>query len=176
MQPGRHVVDAVGGQQPPGVLAQHRDLVGDADGERVDPVVRHPADIGVDRLGGQFDALGVQRRQRRRHLHGPPRGLGRHIRVQLGVRGEAPGAVDDDPHRQADLAVDDRGFQLAVAQLHDLRRDAVNTQVGVACPGGDRRGQRSVGEVMSRQPEEVGIDSAGRCHATTVVAAPAVRL
>ena len=36
VQPRRHVVDAVGGQQPPGVLAQHRDLVGDADGERVD--------------------------------------------------------------------------------------------------------------------------------------------
>ena len=47
----------------------------------------------------------------------------------------------------------------------------MNTQVGVACPGGDRGRQRSVGEVVSRQPEEVGIDSAGRCHATTVVAA-----
>jgi hypothetical protein len=85
MQARRHVIDAVGGQQPPGVLAQHRDLVGDADGERIDAVVRHPADIGVDRLGGQLDALSVQRSQRRRYLHRPPCGLGRHIRVQLGV-------------------------------------------------------------------------------------------
>ena len=112
----------------------------------------------------------------RRHLHRPPRGLGRHVRVQLGVRGETPGAVDDHPHRQADLAVDDRGLQLAVAQLHDLGGDAVNPQVGVAGPGGDGRRQRGVGELVARQPEEVGIDSAGRCHATTVVAAQPIRL
>ena len=92
-------------------------------------------------------------------------------RSQLGVRGEAPGAVDDDPHRQADLAVDDRGLQLTVAQLHDLGGDPVNAQVGVAGPGGHRRGQRGVGELVSRQRKEVGIDSAVRCHATTVVAA-----
>ena len=44
-------------------------------------------------------------------------------RVQFGVRGETPRAVDDHPHRQPDLAVDHGGFQLTVAQLHDLRRD-----------------------------------------------------
>jgi hypothetical protein len=52
----------------------------------------------------------------------------------------------------------------------------VNTQVGIAGPGGGRGGQGGVGEMMSRQPEEVGIDSAGRCHATTVVPAPGLGL
>lgn len=44
------------------------------------------------------------------------------------------------------------------------------TQVGIACPGLDSGGERSVCELISRQPEEVGIDSVGRFHATTVVA------
>ena len=90
--------------------------------------------------------------------------VGRHGRVQFGVRGEAPRAVDDHPHRQTDLAVDDGGFQFTVAQLHDLRRDAVNAQVGVARPGSGGGRQRRVGEFVSPQPEEVGIDSSGRCH------------
>jgi len=47
----------------------------------------------------------------------------------------------------------------------------VNAQVGVACPGGHSGGQRSVGELMPGQREEVGINSARCCHATTVVAA-----
>ena len=76
-----------------------------------------------------------RRRQRPRHLHGPPGSRRGHIRTQLGVRGETPSTVDDHPHRQTDLPVDYRGFQLAVAQLHDIRRDAVNTQVGIARPG-----------------------------------------
>ena len=84
--------------------------------------------------------------------------------VQLGVRGEAPRAVDDDPHRQADLAVDDGGFQLTVAQLHDLVDDAVNAQVGMAGAGRDGGRQRGVSKLMPRQLEEVGIDSAWRCH------------
>ncbi len=35
---------------------------------------------------------------------------------------------------------------------------AVNAQVGVAGAGGDGRGQRRVGQLMARQPEEVGVD------------------
>ena len=46
----------------------------------------------------------------------------------------------------------------------------MNTQVGVARAGGDRRGQGGVGKVVSRQREELGVYSAWRCHATTVVA------
>ena len=63
-------------------------------------------------------------------------------------------------------------LQLAVAQLYVFRRDGVNAQVGVAGSGGHGRRQGRVGQLMARQPEEVGIDSALRCHATTVVAAP----
>ena len=90
-------------------------------GERVDAVARHPGGVGVDRLGRQLDALGVQRAPAcvatctaRRAVSAATSGR------QLGVRGEAPGAVDDHPDGQADLAVDDRGLQLAVAQLDDL--------------------------------------------------------
>jgi len=61
----------------------------------------------------------------------------------------------------ADLAVDEPRSPAHVAQLHDLRRDPVNTQVGVAGAGRHGRRQCGVGELMSRQPEEVGIDSAG---------------
>ena len=76
VQAGRHMVDAVGGQQPPGVLVEHGDLVGRGDVERVDSVVRHPADVGVHRLGRQLDALAVQCRQRGGHLHRAARRLG----------------------------------------------------------------------------------------------------
>ena len=89
---------------------------------------------------------------------------------QLGVRGETPGAVDDDPHRQADLAGDDRGLQFAVAQLDDLGGDAVNPQVGVAGAGGERRRQRGVGQLVPRQREEVGIDTRRAVTALTVMA------
>ena len=84
---------------------------------------------------------------------------------ELGVRGESPGAVDDHPHRQADLAVDHRGLQLAVAQLDDLGDDAVNPQVGVAGSGRGGRRQRGVGQFVAGQAEEVGIDPPVRCHA-----------
>jgi multiple sugar transport system permease protein len=47
----------------------------------------------------------------------------------------------------------------------------VNAQVGIAGTGRNCRGQRRVGKLMSRQAEEVGVDSAGRAHATTVMAA-----
>ena len=96
--------------------------------------------------------------------------LGGDRRVELGVRGEPPRAVDDDPDREPDLAADDRRLQLAVAQLHDLGGDAVNPQVGVAGAGGRGRRQRGVGQLVPRQREEVGVDTSARCHASTVVA------
>ena len=40
-------------------------------------------------------------------------------------------AVDDHPHRQADVAVDDRGLQFTVAQRYLLVEDAVYAQVRV---------------------------------------------
>ena len=80
--------------------------------------------------------------------------------VQFGVGREAPGAVDDHPHRQADLAVDTAVSSSPSRNLHDLGGDAVNTQVGVAGAGG-HGGQRRVGELMSRG-QKVGIDSSGR--------------
>src|SRR5690349_7466778 len=85
------------------------------------------------------------------------------------MRGEAPRAVDDDPHGHADLVVDDGRLQLAVAQLHDFGGDAVNAQVGVACPRLDRRGQCRVGKLMPGQREEIAVNTARRCHPTTVV-------
>ena len=132
VQAGRHVVDAVGGQQPPGILGEPLDLVGRRDRERVDPVVRHPAGVGVHRFGRQLDRLGVERCQRPCHRNRTPGGLGRDVGIELGVRCEAPGAVDDHPHRQPDLAVDDGGLQPTVAKLHDLVDDTVDAQVGVA--------------------------------------------
>ena len=158
------MVDTVGGQQPSGVLLKHDDLVRRPDVERIDPVVRHPADVGVDRFGGQLDALGIQRREDGGHPHGPASRIGGHGRVEHGVRGEAPRTVDDHPHRHPDLAVDDGGFHLTIAQRHDLRGDAVNAQVGVARPGSAGGRQRGIGQFVARKSEEVGIDSSERCH------------
>jgi hypothetical protein len=63
--------------------------------------------------------------------------------------GEPPCAVDDHPHRQPDLPVDDGGFEFTVAQLHQFTGDRVDPQVGVGGPGGQRSRQRRVGEVLS---------------------------
>jgi hypothetical protein len=100
---------------------------------------------------GSAATLGVQHRQRGGDTYRPARGLGRDRRRQLGVRSESPGAVNDDPHRQADLTADHRGLELTVAQLDDLGVDAVNSQVGVAGPGGGGRRQCGFGELVSRQ-------------------------
>ena len=162
------MVHAVGGQQPPGVLGQHGDLAGRGDLERVDLVVRHPAGVGVHRLGRQLDVLGVQRGQRGGHVHRAARRFGGNRRRQLGVRGESPRAPDDHPHRQSDLAAHHRGLQLTVAQLDDLGAEPVNPQVGVAGPGRFGRRQRGFGQLVARQAQEVGVDIPVRCHGYTV--------
>ena len=84
--------------------------------------------------------------------------------VQLGVRREAPRAVDDHPHRQTDFAVDDGRLQLTVAQRHYLVDDAVDAQVGMAGAGRHGGRQRGVSKLMPGQLEEVGIDLSGGCH------------
>jgi multiple sugar transport system permease protein len=84
------------------------------------------------------------------------------------VRREAPGAVDDHPHGQADLTVDHRGLQLAVAQLDDLVDQPVNSQVGVRRSGRGGRRQRRIGQFVARQAQKVGIDPPVRCHDSTV--------
>ena len=114
VQRGRDVVDAVGGHQPAGVLLQHRDLVGGRDGERVDPVVRHPARRRSRRVRRPARCVRRSAVPAPRHPNRPAGGVGRHDGVQFGVRRETPGAVDDHPHRQADLAVDDGGLQFTV--------------------------------------------------------------
>ena len=96
------------------------------------------------------------------------RGVGRDRRRQLGVRRESPGAVDDDPHGQADVTAEDRGLELTVTQLDDFGVDALNSQVRVAGPGRGCRRQCGLGELVSRQAQEVGIDPPIRCHGSTV--------
>ena len=147
----RHVVDSVGGQQAARVLVEHRDLVRRRDVERIDQVIRHPARIGVDRLGRQFDALGVQRREHGRDPDRPAGRIGGDGRIELGVRGEPPGAVDDDPNREPDLAVEHRRLELAVAQVHELGGDPVDPQVGIARPGRPRGAQRGVCQRLARE-------------------------
>ncbi len=80
------------------------------------------------------------------------------------MRCEAPGAVDDHPHRKPDLPLDDGRLQLTVTQRHDFVDDAVDAQVGMAGAGRYGSRQRGVGKQMARQCEEVGIDLTGCCH------------
>ncbi len=106
-----------------------------------------------------------KRGQRGGHPNGPARGVGGHRGIELGVRGEPPRSVDDHPHGQPDLAGQDGGLQLTIAQLHDFGGDAVDPHVGVAGAGADSRRQGGVSKLVARQREEVGIDGAVRCHA-----------
>jgi hypothetical protein len=115
--------------------AEHRDLVSERHGERVDVIARDPGGVGVDRLGRQLDAIAVQCGQRAGHRHRAACRIRGDFRRQLGVRRETPRAVDDHPNGQADLAVDHRGLQLAVAQLDDLVDQPVNSQVGLRRSG-----------------------------------------
>ena len=79
------------------------------------------------------------------------------------MRGESPTAADDDPHRQADLGAGHGGLQFTVADLHDLVGDAVDAQIGVTGTGVERRLQRGIGQLQTRDGKEVGVDIAG-CH------------
>ena len=115
-------------------------------------------------------ASAVQRLQRGRDPHRATRRLRGHRRVELCVRGKPPGAVDDDAHRQPEFARHDRRLQLTVAQLDEFGGDAMHAQVGMAGARGERGRQRSVGELVSRQRKEFGIDPSARSHAPTVVA------
>ena len=76
------------------------------------------------------------------------------------MRGEAPGAVDDHPHREADLAVQHGGLQFTVAQVHGLSGDCVHPQVGVTGAGRPGRRERGIGQRTQWQGQEVGVDAA----------------
>ena len=148
------------------VLPQQGDLVGGGNAEWVYAVVRHPDRIRVDGFVGQFDPFGIERCQRRRHAHGMPGRLRGDLRAEAGMRGEAPGAVDDHPHRQADLAVQHGGLQFTVAQMHSLGSDRVHPQVGVTGAGCLGRRERGIGQRTQWQGQEVGVDTSSSHTAT----------
>ena len=152
------MVDPIGSQQPSGIVLQHRDLVGGWHRERVDAVVRHPGDVAVDRFVGQFDPVGVQAGQGDRHPDRVAGRFGGDVGGQSGVGGESPGAVDEHAHRQADVAVQHRRLQFAVAKLDDFGGEGMHPQVGVAGPTGSGRGQGGLGEPAQRQGQEVLVD------------------
>jgi hypothetical protein len=77
------------------------------------------------------------------------------------VGGETPGSVHDDAHGQADLTGRDGVLQLTIAHLHDLACDAMNTHVGIAGAGPQRRGQGGVGQGVPRQRQEIRVDTSG---------------
>ncbi|SKU64671.1 Uncharacterised protein [Mycobacteroides abscessus subsp. abscessus] len=151
------MVHAIGGQQPRRILLQHRDLVGLRHPERVDLVVGHPLHVGVDRFVGQLDALTVQAAQPAGHSHGPARGLGGGRRIELHMRGESPGAVDNHPHRQTDGAPGDGRLHLLVAQHQLLVDQPMDAQVRITGTGGAGRVQGGVGELGAGQRQEIGI-------------------
>ena len=153
------MVHPVGCQQAAGVLPQQGDLLVGGDGERIDGKVRHPGRAGVDRFVGQFDALGVERGQGDRDAHRVTGGLSGDIRAQAGMRGEAPGAVDDHPHRQTHFPVHYGRFQLAIAQRNNLGGDGVDPQVGITRTARDCRRQCGIGQSVERQGQEVGVNT-----------------
>ena len=155
----RHVVHPIGCQQPSGVLPQQGDLVSGGNAEWVDAVIRHPDRVGVDGFVGQVDPLGVERGQRPRHPDGVPGRLRGDLGAQAGMRGEAPGAVDDHPHRQSDLAIQHRGLQFSVAQVHGLGGDRVHPKVGVTGAGHPGGRECGIGQRTQRQGQEVGVDA-----------------
>ena len=72
---------------------------------------------------------------------------------------KAPGSVDDHPDRQADVAVEYRRLQFAVAQMDDLGGQGVYAQVGVAGAAGGGRRQRGVGQPVQRQRKKVVVNA-----------------
>ena len=153
------MVHPVGCQQAAGVLPQQSDLLVSGDGERIDAVIRHPGRTGVDRLVSQFDALSVERRQGHRDAHRVTGGLSSDIRAQAGMGGEAPGAVDDHPHRQTHFPVQHGRLQLAVAQRNNLGGDGVDPQVGITRTARNCRRQCGIGQSVERQGQEVGVNT-----------------
>ncbi len=157
--PGLHVVDAVGGQQPPRPVGEQRHLVPGRHRERVDRVVGDPHRVAVHRLVGPLHPLRGHRGQRPGHRHRLLGGGRRPLRGQLDVRGEAPDAVDDHPHGQPDGGRVGDVHDHPVAQRQRLPGDPLHPQVGVL--GAELAGpaQRGVGQRGERQGPELGVDA-----------------
>jgi hypothetical protein len=156
-----HVLDPVGGQQPLGQLGEQPGLVPVRDGERVDLVGRDPLDVGVHRLGGELDAVGVHRGGHLRHgdrLLGQPDGLGG---GEHDPGGETPCALVHDAHGQPQVLPVGQRLEPGVAEPDRLGADALDPQVGVLAAQVDRPGQRRLGERGQRQGEEGLVDGTG---------------
>ena len=99
------------------------------------------------------------------HLGGDPRDgdrrLGHGDRLGLGQRdagGEAPGAVEDDPHREAEVLGVLGALEHAVAHREVLVADALEAEVGVGDPEVAGPGQRHLAETLVGQGQERRID------------------
>ncbi len=114
----------------------------------------------MHRLGGQLDGLAVDRRGDDRHLHrllGDPDGR---LGGELDARGEAPGAVLDDPYGVTEGVGVDGTFQRGVGEAQGLPADALQPEVGVLGAQVPGALQGRVRQPAHRQGEEVGVDLA----------------
>jgi hypothetical protein len=155
------VLDAVGGHELLGQLDEQRRLVRVRHVEGVDLVVGHPGGIGVDRLGGQLDAVGVDGGRDRRHgdgLLGQPHGLRRR---EDHAGGEAPRALVHHPDGEPQVLPVAEGLRAGVAQADVLRADPFDPDVGVLAAQVDGPGQGGVGQRGQRQGEEGLVERAG---------------
>ena len=132
--------------------------------ERVDVVRRDPGDVLVHRLGSQLDRTAG-------HLRGDlghrDRGLRDGDRLGLGQRdprGEAPGAVEDHPHREAEVLGVLGALEGAVAHREVLVAVALEPEVRVGDAEVARPLEGDLAEPLVGQRQERRIDL-GLCHA-----------
>ena len=99
--------------------------------ERVDLVVGDPGGVGVDRLGGELDAVAVDRGGDLGDgdgLLGQPDGLGG---GEDDAGGETPGALVHHADGEAEVLAVGEGLGAGVAQADRLGADPLDPEIGV---------------------------------------------
>ena len=161
------MLDAVGGHQLLGEIDEQRRLVRVGDIEGVDVVRGDESGVGVDRFGGELDAVGVDRRRYLRDRYSllcQPDGLGC---GEDDAGREAPGALVHHADGEAEVLPVGEGLGSGVAQADRLGADPLDPEIGVLAAQVDRPGQRGVGQGGQRQGEERVVDAAGHGAVST---------
>ena len=131
VQVGRDVVDTVGGQQAPQFSASAPILsaAGIANGS----IWYSETQLTSEYTGSNASSIvSALRAARVRATCTARRAVSAATSASARRATRNPSAVDNHPHREPNLAVDDGGLQLTIAKGDDLVDDAVDPQVGVA--------------------------------------------
>ena len=168
---GAAVLDPGRLQQPGRPAHQQLDLVAERQAERVDVVGRDPLHVAVRRLGRELHRAGGHRRRHLRRADGRLGDADGGLGAEHDAGGEAPRAVEDHPHREADVLGVAGALQPPVADPDVLVADPLEPEVRVADvevlgPGERGLGHLAVGQggerVVDRVPGGHGVEAMTR--------------